>query len=431
MDAQEIRKQRGLVIAATAKLEQKAGLWFVPSQSRGGHRYVVRQDDPNKPFCSCPDHEERQMKCKHIYAVEIVIQREFSFDGSKPAQQTVTETISITETVLKKPTYPQDWTNYNLAQTNEHEHFLRFLADLCRTVEEPEHKKGRKPIPLRDKVFSAVLKVYSMMSARRFSGDLKEAVELGYIEKTPHFNSVLNVFDDAEIMPILKRLVEVSATPLREVETVFAVDASGFSTNRFTKWFDEKYGVVRQKADWVKAHISVGVTTNVIVAVEVLEQHSGDSPQLPGLVETTAKTFRVKECTADKAYASLANYDAIETHGGTLYAAFKSDATGQLGGSFAKAFHSFCLNKDEWLDHYHMRSNVESTFSMVKRKFGDSVRSKTDTAMKNEVLAKFLCHNLCVLIAEMYTLGIQAVFTAKVTCTKTIVSAQKPALPAC
>ena len=48
---------------------------------------------------------------------------------------------------------------------------------------------------------------------------------------------------------------------------------------------------------------------------------------------------------------------------------------------------------------------------MVKRKFGDSVRSKTDTAMKNEVLAKFVCHNLCCLIAEMYALGIEAVFT--------------------
>ncbi len=43
---------------------------------------------------------------------------------------------------------------------------------------------------------------------------------------------------------------------------------------------------------------------------------------------------------------------------------------------------------------YHPRSNIESTFSMIKRKFGDSVRSKGDLAMKNEVLAKVLCHNL-------------------------------------
>lgn len=49
---------------------------------------------------------------------------------------------------------------------------------------------------------------------------------------------------------------------------------------------------------------------------------------------------------------------------------------------------------------------MESTFSMIKRKFGDSVRSKTDVAIRNEVLAKVLCHNIAVVILEMHELGI-------------------------
>lgn len=47
---------------------------------------------------------------------------------------------------------------------------------------------------------------------------------------------------------------------------------------------------------------------------------------------------------------------------------------------------------------------------MMKRKFGDSIRGKTDVAMTNEVLWKILCHNLVVLIHEMYELGIDPVF---------------------
>ncbi len=43
---------------------------------------------------------------------------------------------------------------------------------------------------------------------------------------------------------------------------------------------------------------------------------------------------------------------------------------------------------------------------MVKAKFGDKIRAKTDTAMVNEALMKVLCHNVCVLIRAMYTLGI-------------------------
>jgi hypothetical protein len=66
--------------------------------------------------------------------------------------------------------------------------------------------------------------------------------------------------------------------------------------------------------------------------------------------------------------------------------------------------------REEFLAHYHKRSNVESTFSMIKRKFGDSLRSKTETAQVNETLAKVLCHNLVVLIHEMYELGVDPVF---------------------
>jgi hypothetical protein len=47
---------------------------------------------------------------------------------------------------------------------------------------------------------------------------------------------------------------------------------------------------------------------------------------------------------------------------------------------------------------------------MIERKFGDSVRSKGGLAMKNEVLAKLLCHNLCCLISVMYEMGVKAVF---------------------
>jgi hypothetical protein len=50
---------------------------------------------------------------------------------------------------------------------------------------------------------------------------------------------------------------------------------------------------------------------------------------------------------------------------------------------------------------------VESTFSAVKRKFGEMVRSKTETAQKNEVRCKFVCQNVCCLISTMYELGIR------------------------
>src|SRR4029453_3567021 len=87
--------------------------------------------------------------------------------------------------------------------------------------------------------------------------------------------------------------------------------------------------------------------------------------------------------------------------------------TGAGGGLWAKMFHFFNFNREEFNGKYHKRSNVESTFSMIKAKFGDCVRSKTETAQVNEALCKVLCHNVCCLISAAYELGIAATFWGK------------------
>jgi D12 class N6 adenine-specific DNA methyltransferase/DDE family transposase len=63
-----------------------------------------------------------------------------------------------------------------------------------------------------------------------------------------------------------------------------------------------------------------------------------------------------------------------------------------------------------WGRYYHQRSNVESTFSAVKRKFGGSVRSKLPAAQLDEVLLKCLCHNLSVLVHSIHELGVEPKF---------------------
>jgi transposase len=50
----------------------------------------------------------------------------------------------------------------------------------------------------------------------------------------------------------------------------------------------------------------------------------------------------------------------------------------------------------EFLKHYHQRANVETAYSMMKGKFGDSLRSKNDTGQINEALCKVLCQNVWV-----------------------------------
>jgi hypothetical protein len=253
-------------------------------------------------------------------------------------------------------------------------------------------------------------KVYCGLSSRRFSTDLLEAHQKGFVSKPIPGPKVTAFFENPAFTPILTRLVEQSAAPLAAVEDSFAVDSSGFSSSRFERWYDAKYGVTKQKCVWVKVHVTCGVKTNAITAVRILDKYAGDSPQFKPLLETTRQNFAIKEVSADNAYASNENFEAVVDAGGTGYIAFKSNTTGAIGGLFEKMFRYYQFQKEEFLAHYHKRSNVESTFSAVKRKFGDSVMSRTDTAMVNEVLCKLLCHNLTCLIQEQETLGIVPVF---------------------
>ena len=396
----DMRELKALELAARAKIVWHDDAWQVPSQSTGGtYRVCVW---PGAESCQCEDFQLRQRPCKHVIAARLVEER----DGKRPAPPIDTNVLPI------RKTYKQNWPAYNAAQEVEKDRFQVLLYDLCRNLPEPERqpKPGPKPHTVKDSIFAAAFKVYSTVSERRFSCDLRDAHRRGYTSRPIPGQKVHGFLENPEYTPILKWLIAQSARPLRVVEHDFAIDSTGFSTSRFESYYDSKYGITRRKCLWVKAHVAVGVKTNVVTAVRILDKDAADSPQYDPLTRETAENFTIREMSADKAYSSLEAFELVAGFGGTAFIPFKSSATGAAGGLFEKMFHYFQFRREEFLAHYHKRSNVESTFSAVKRKFGDSVRSRSDVAMVNEVLCKFLCHNLCCLIQEQHELGIEPVF---------------------
>jgi transposase len=397
----DMRELKALEIAARCKIEFKDGAWLVPSQSGNGVYKVVL--DADVPTCACEDYQLRGgPPCKHIHAARLV--RERDYGGKSP--------IVVTEDIPKRKTYKQDWPAYNLARTTEKRRFQALLADLCRHVPQlPQPERGQRRPPTADVVFAMAFKVYSTVSTRRFMCDLEDAREKGHVSQAVHYNSICRHFEMAELTPVLKDLIVRASLPLRAVETVFAPDSTGFSTSRFIRWFDEKYGKEWSGHDWVKVHVMTGVKTNIITAAEILGRDANDSPVMPLLLNTTTLNgFTVREVPADKGYSSVENIETVMAAGAVPYIAFKSSASGASGGLWERAFYYYQFRREEFLHHYHARSNAESTFSMVKAKFRDHVRAKTDTAMVNESLCKLLCHNICVLIQSQCELGIEPVF---------------------
>ena len=116
------------------------------------------------------------------------------------------------------------------------------LRDLCDTIPNPPQGRGRPRMPMSDMAFAAVNRVYEGLSARRFDTDVRDAKAKGLAESDPQFNTVLRYLRSEEPTPMLRHLVEISDLPLKEVETDFAADSTGFSTSRFERWYDAKWG---------------------------------------------------------------------------------------------------------------------------------------------------------------------------------------------
>lgn len=313
-------------------------------------------------------------------------------------------------------TYPQNWTSYNCAQTQEKLLFMDLLFELCNQLpKKQQNSRGRPRLNLGDMIFCVCLKIYNDISSRRNTSDIQMACDYGYLNHVPHFNSILNYLNKPELKGFLSSLINLSALPLKPFEVGFSVDATGFSTSLFGRWVDvranKKFDTIKMR-QYMKCHIMSGNRTNIITHVEVSDSCTNDNVMFPNLVNTTGSLFDMSVVLADKGYSSRKNHNLVKRFGATPYIPFKKNSMGR-GRSSIMWYHMYKMfheNHDEFMNIYHQRSNVESVFSSIKRKFGVYLRTKNEIAMTNEILCKCLVHNLCKLIQEIFTLGIEIKF---------------------
>jgi transposase len=413
------RSAKGRIIAGTPRaVEQvRTDLFLVKSQSGPGF-YRVHLSAKG-PDCNCGDFSTRTLPCKHIAGVRYYLEGE---NALSPGEQ-------VPEKVRKA--YTQNWKAYDLAQTEEIPLFEMLLRDLVEGVANPEpgSQGGRPRIPIADQLFCAVQKVYRQFSCRRVKGEFGFAVERGYLSKKRHYTVTSEVLNRADLTPILKHLITRSALPLAPLEGGFAPDSTGNTTTMFGAWREEKHREKREHV-WLKAHVLAGTRTHAVAAASVTPQNGADNPQFETLIRQAAEAgLSLKEVYADKAYSARANYALAEELGFDLYVPFRSTETARVtlrrgtpeerarnhSQLWRKAFLFFQLHREDFEAKYHRRSNVESVFSAIKRKFGETLRSRNSTAQENELLAKILAYNLTVLIHEIFEHGVLPDFLSEHT----------------
>lgn len=312
------------------------------------------------------------------------------------------------QTSLKDFVKKFDWHNYNESQTQEKILFMQLLRELCDLlIEQPLHRIGRKPVSYSDMIYALALKSYLTFSSRRVCSDLKLAAEVRDIEKPFHFNTLLKYLDSTELRSNIIKLIEISALPLRQIEQDFAVDATGFGISIFSRWSDVRANRTNVRRLYRKCHCVYGVYSNIVTSVEVTRGCVHDNNLFEPLIRQTADNWNIREVSADKGYLCKANLKLVSDIGAMPFIPFKSNIKSRRSPQIWKdMFSYFHKHREEFLLHYHKRSNAEAGFSMIKRRFGNNVRCKKEISQDNEILLKVLCHNICVLVQELFLSGI-------------------------
>ena len=452
---------RGWHIAAPKPFVKIPGGWITPSQTNP-HSYYHLSWDEDGAHCNCPD---PAASCKHIRALEVTLERErqeqeiidflpeaqwirdhlpqktFSTPPNgdagtvQPGLHVVhadTPAMNLDAPIRqvnrraprgpdsparkriapgtedrKRPTYQQDWAIYNPAHMNMKYHFRHLLRDLVALVEGPVHQRGRRPTLYADQIFCLVYKQYVGTGLRELDTDLREAVYNHYVGAAPSTSTLARYMDDPALTPILHDMILCSAMPMHRYETKFAIDSTGFSSDRFARWFSAKWGQVveHMTREWVKLHLICGTETGIITCADVSNWRDHDNRYFAPLVADTAEHFDMHQVAADKAYTSRNNYAQVDGLGAVLFAPFKSNVVPPQANddsAWARMLRLFLTDYDRWVADYHVRSISESGISKLKRLFGDSLYFRKVVAQCNEMLCRIIAYNLTVVIYQMY-----------------------------
>ena len=167
-------------------------------------------------------------------------------------------------------------------------------------------------------------------------------------------------------------------------------DSSGFSLVGLEVWEDAKRGIVSRKM-FDKLHILLSPHSNILTcAVTAGRRH--DSPIFKKMFKKIPKG--TGNVTLDPAYLSKQNCHMIEEKGRMPFIRPKKNSVAKGYGSMAKMLRYCKENPDEFYDKYHQRSLVENAFSVIKERFGNVIRAKTELMRQLNLTLKCICYNL-------------------------------------
>jgi len=298
----------------------------------------------------------------------------------------------------KRKRWPRDEALYNKVQENEFLNFFEFVRYLTNYVCKTRKMKSIITCLLITHKFPN----FSLRRARGFLLLLKK-FRIIYLD-IPCFKTLSNYREDNSLQIVLDKLIEESSKPLSVIEHDFATDATGIRTNLFSSWYSIRCQKEIKKRDHLTIHITTGVKSNVVTALNVEIKSGNDNKIFREHVDKTTENFKVNEWSGDGRYWCKENCKKISEVRAKPYFKVWKNWSGKSRGCMPWKMMNLESknNPEEYGKHYHKRSNVESTNHSKKVIHGNKVYSRLPSARINEETLRWINHNINVLNRAKY-----------------------------
>lgn len=402
------RFKRALVLAQERGnvMKVRDDLFKVRSQRSGGSYLVERK--AGLWFCDCADASPLR-PCVHVLTVFLRLgildhPDEEPEEAPKPAKDDF------------------DWAAYNKAEDALPRILPRLAWRLFDMLPQPppRYGPGRPSVPQTDSLLCALLWATNQKNMRREQETRDRLYSDGLLTRHVAGNDVSKTLVDAKTTPLLKEALLRSREPFAAVDPdaspftlsvigdTFAVDSTGFTPSRRGHYNHEKHGPDKP-IPWLKAHLMISTKAHLVTAATITASTgagTGDTSQFAPLLTQTSEAFPVGVVVGDGAYANRKNVALVRDLDAQPLFPPRDDAITQQRGSpgWGDMVAFFRMNRPQFDAIYHRRSLVESVNSAIKRRFGETLRSRTETSRRNELLCKLVAYNLVVLVQNLHFL---------------------------
>ena len=169
--------------------------------------------------------------------------------------------------------------------------------------------------------------------------------------------------------------------------SLVAIDGTGFSLHHRSPYFCTIAG---ERNRFMQTVVAAEVKQRLIIAARLRRKKRNETIDVSYLMKQAAKQLTLSAFLADKGFDSEKNHVLAEKYRAKFIAPLKIK-TKQYHR--IRGIHRKKLFRNFPKETYNQRVIIESIFSAIKRRFGDTIYAKKFNAQKNELLFKIIAYN--------------------------------------